>query len=387
MARQLAIHGGTPEFPDGPPSWPPADDDVRCTLEAAIADGTWGRYHAAHTDRLAAALAEFHPVEFVTLCCSGTFAVELALRGLAVGPGDEVILAGYDFGGNFRGIEATGARPVLVDIDPDTWAIDPAILEEAVGRATKAILVSHLHGAAAPMRAITGFARAKGLAVVEDACQAPGALVEGRIAGTWGDVGVLSFGGSKLLTAGRGGAILTTSAAIHQRAKIFCERGNNAFALSQLQAAVLLPQLRRLEERNERRRAAVERLAVRLRPLSAVAIPVRRLRDTQLAYYKLGLQYAAESLHGVPRDEFARAMQAEGVALEAGFRGFVERSMRRCRKVGSLEQSRAAVEGTLVLHHPVLLEPPPVIDRLAGAFEKVITAIATPTGGVNPPAR
>src|SRR5207253_11269997 len=121
----------------------------------------------------------------------------------------------------------------------------------AVGRKTKAILASHLHGGLVPMRELMDVAAAHGLSIVEDAAQATGALVQGRRAGTWGDAGVLSFGGSKLLSAGRGGVVLTRRADVYQRAKLWLQRGVQAWAaLSELQAAVLLPQLGRLDEHN-----------------------------------------------------------------------------------------------------------------------------------------
>jgi dTDP-4-amino-4,6-dideoxygalactose transaminase len=112
----LALDGGAPLLPEGPPAWPLADDDVRAALAAVYADGTWGRYSGPHSERLSELLGALCGAEHVWLCSSGTIAVELALRGLKVGPGDEVILGGYDFPGNFRAVEAIGARPVLVDL-------------------------------------------------------------------------------------------------------------------------------------------------------------------------------------------------------------------------------------------------------------------------------
>src|SRR5947207_4510999 len=136
-----------------------------------------------------------------------------------------------------------GGPPVLVDVHPDNWNLDPARLEAACGPATRAVIVSHLHGGLVPMREVMAFAAARQITVIEDAAQCPGAMVQGRRAGTWGDAGVLSFGGSKLLTAGRGGAILTAKHTIAQRARIWQMRGNLVAPLSELQAAVLRPQL------------------------------------------------------------------------------------------------------------------------------------------------
>src|SRR6185312_16077629 len=151
-------------------------------------------------------------------CATGTLAVEAALRALRVGPGDEVVMAAYDYESNFLTLHALGAKPVLVDVHPANWQLDAAKLEAAFSPQTKAVICSHLHGGLVDMPAVMALTRKHGIGVVEDAAQAPGATVEGKPAGTWGDVGTLSFGGSKLLTAGRGGAMLFRDAQIYQRA-------------------------------------------------------------------------------------------------------------------------------------------------------------------------
>src|SRR5207253_3531136 len=134
----------------------------------------------------------------------------------------------------------------------DNWNLRLDALPAAIGPATRAVIVSHLHGGLVPMRELTALASAKGIRVIEDAAQVPGALVQGRKAGAWGDAGILSFGGSKLLSAGRGGALLTSQADVHQRARLYQHRGNVLSPLSELQAAVLLPQLDKLDARNAR---------------------------------------------------------------------------------------------------------------------------------------
>jgi len=367
-----AILGGEPLRPQGPPPWPPAWDDVSAALRRAVEDGSWGKYHGPNAALLAERLAAYHGVGFVELCCSGTFAVELALRALPVGPGDEVILAGYDFIGNFNDVVAVGARPVLVDIDPDNWNLNPALVEAAISPATRAVVVTHLHGGVVPMGPLLEVARARGLLVVEDACQMPGAMVEGRRAGSLGDAGVISFGGSKLLSAGRGGALLTSSPEIAQRARAYCNRGNHAYPLSELQAAALLPQLERLDERNALRTAAVaglldELAQVRgLRPLSnlgASAAP---------GYYKLGFRYDPAAFGGLSREKFVRAARAEGVEFNAGFRAFQFcRSARRFRAGGDLTESAAADAGVLVLHHPVLLEGGEALEQVTRCVRRL----------------
>src|SRR5438132_9778194 len=146
-----AIPDGSPLRPQGPPDWPFPDDDVLQALQAAYRDGSWGKYHGTFVARLEERLALYHDVPFALTCGSGTFAVEMALRALKVGPGDEVVLAAYDYGGNFLSVHAVGATPDLVDVAPGNWNLDPRGLEEAMGPATRAVIVSHLHGGAGPV--------------------------------------------------------------------------------------------------------------------------------------------------------------------------------------------------------------------------------------------
>ena len=366
-----ALLGGSPLRPQGPPDWPAADEAVRAALQAAWRDGSWGKYQGGHVGRLERRLAEMHGVPHAAVCSSGTWAVELALRALQIGGGDEVVLAAYDYPGNFLAVHAVGARPVLADVAPDDWNLDLNALAEACGPAVRAVIVSHLHGGLVPMRELTELTRARNVAVIEDAAQAPRATVQGRRAGTWGDVGVLSFGGSKLLTAGRGGALLTGRADVHQRLRLLTHRvGNVLYPLSELQAAVLGPQLDRLDEQNGRRRRAVGLLAERLRETPGLSFfRARAVGDP--CYYKVGFRYDAERF-GLTRARFTAAMRAEGVALDEGFRALhVGRSPDRFRRVESLAEAERAHAGCVVLHHPILLGSDEEVEQVAAAVAKV----------------
>jgi dTDP-4-amino-4,6-dideoxygalactose transaminase len=376
--HRLALDGGEPAVPEGPPAWPQPDEDVRAALATAYADGSWGKYAGPQSERLSELLAGLCDVDQVWLCASGTIAVELALRGLKIGTGDEVALAAYDFPGNFRAIEAVGARPVLVDLAPGAWHLDVDQVAGAISPQVKAIIASHLHGSLAPMRSLRELADGQGIAIVEDACQVPGAVVAGRPAGSWGDCGVLSFGGSKLLTAGRGGAIVTRRADVIQRIKVFSQRGNEAFPLSELQSAVLVPQIPKLAAANERRLAnagELLRVCAGSAGLTALALPASA--EGTPAFYKLPWLLAGNSdacdspQFEQLRRRFVAAIQAEGVAMDEGFRGFARRTGNRCRVVGDLPHARRAAAGTLLLHHPVLLEPPETIARVGAAIRKV----------------
>jgi dTDP-4-amino-4,6-dideoxygalactose transaminase len=366
-----AVLGGIPVRSQGPPTWPVPDDDVLRALQAAYHDGSWGTYHGGHVERLEQRLAEYHQVSHALTCGSGTFAVELALRALKVGPGDEVLLTAYDYPGNFLSVHAVGAKPVLVDVDAGNWNLAPERLAAAVGPRTRALIASHLHGGIVPMSEVMEFAARHDLGVIEDAAQCPGGRVQGRRAGMWGDVGILSFGGSKLLCAGRGGAILTRHADLAQRARLHLLRGNAVCPLSELQAAVLLPQLDKLDARNAHRSGSVARLREGLASEGGLRFLVNRVGDSEPGYYKVGVQFDAAHF-GLSRVQLVTALQAEGIAIDEGFRALhVGRSPRRFRQAGDLKESERAHHGMLVLHHPVLLGDARDLDEVVMAVEKI----------------
>lgn len=379
---KLALDGGPTSIDAGPFQWPVVSDKIKSNLEQALADGSWGQYEGRWTDELTSTLASEFKTEQVTLCSSGTVAVELALRGAGVQAGDEVILAGYDFPGNFRAIEAIGAKPVLIDVVEGGWVIDTNGVEAAISNLTSAIIVSHLHGQIADINSIRQSINRhnsktdRKITIVEDACQVPGATLDGSPLGSFGDVAALSFGGSKLLSAGRGGAVLTNSPDIHQRAKIFAQRGNDAFPLSQLQAAVLIPQFETLAAMNETRYQNAQKLIDRTSQIESLGV-LSQLdnlvegSDINTAFYKLPWLLKDHS-SSWPRDDFIAALNAQGLPVGAGFRGFLRRSPRRCRKIGPLVQSQIAAQQTVVLAHPLLLQPDSVIDQATEAVEIVI---------------
>lgn len=370
MSDLPALLGGPPVRPEGPPPWPPPDPDVQAALAAAVAAGEWGQYHGPHVAGLEAELAAFHQVPHALICASGTLAVEAALRALKVGLGDEVVLAAYEYESNFLTVHALGAKPVLVDVAPGNWNLDPANLEAAFSPVTKVVVCSHLHGGIVPMREVMEVARRHTVGVVEDAAQCPGATVQGRPAGTWGDVGTLSFGGSKLLTAGRGGALLFRDPQLFQRAKLWLHRGLQQWApLSELQATALRPQLAKLPTMTAHRAFLVRLLSAHLPP--GLTPFENAVTDSAPAYYKVGYRYDPDAF-GLPRDLFVRALRAEGVAFDAGFNALhVGRSPSRFRAAGPLTYAAAAHAGCVVLHHPVLSGTAADAAQVAEAVAKV----------------
>lgn len=366
-----AILGGEPMFPQGPPDWPLFDEAVAAALERAIRDGTWGKYDGGHVERLTERLAAWTGCPHVLTCASGTLAVEVALRALQV-EGGEVVLAAYDYPGNFLSVHAAGARPVLVDVEKWNWCLSVESVAAALGPETRAVIASHLHGGLVSMPELMALCAERGVPVIEDAAQAPGAYEAARIVGSWGDVGVFSFGGSKLLTAGRGGALVTSRPDVFQRAKLVLGRGNNLVApLSELQAVALLPQLDALAGRNEHRWWNVVALGGDYLDGIPGVTPFPPPTEARPAYYKLGFRYD-EAAFGMPRGRFVKAMRAEGVAMDEGFRALhVGRAPSRWRAAGPLAEAERAHKGCVVMHHPILLGSEEDMRRIARAVERL----------------
>jgi len=198
---------------------------------------------------------------------NGTSALQLGLLGLGVGPGDEVIVPGYTFVAAINMVLAVGATPVFADINPDTWGIDVKEVERAITRHTRAVIPVHLYGNIADMPALMALARARGLAVVEDTAESAFSLLGGRFAGTFGDIGTLSFQATKTLTTGEGGMVLTDDSDLYRRMVTVRDHGMPKdkrywhemvgfnFRLTNLQAALGCAQFERLDSiLTERRR-------------------------------------------------------------------------------------------------------------------------------------
>ncbi len=259
--------------------------------EAAIA--TFDRVAAAGAFSLGAELASFEE-EFAAFCGSahcvgvanGTVAIELALRACGAGPGTEVVTVAHTFVGTVEAIAATGATPVLVDVDPRTRTIDPVALAAAIGPRTVAVVPVHLYGRPADGEAIREVCAPRAIAIVEDAAQAHGALAGGRRTGALGTAGCFSFYATKNLAAmGDGGAVVTDDPQLAALVRSLRhhgsapddanrhERPGRTERLDNLQAALLRPRLRALDDDNAERRALAGRYRERLADLPLVLPP------------------------------------------------------------------------------------------------------------------
>ena len=369
MSDLPAILGGEPMFADGPPDWPMHSAPVVAALSRAANDGSWGKYNGPNCEQLVADLKTWSGCDYVELCASGTAASELALRAFKVGSGDEVIIGAYDYAASFKNALMLGATPVLADVDPATLSIRIDQIEDAITDNTKAIVVSHLHGGVVNMREVMAIADRHGLPVLEDACQATGGEIGGQRLGSFGTLGIISFGGSKLMTAGRGGAILGNDEQLFQRIHLHSFRGNTAYPLSELQAAVLVPQLEGLEANNALRTHRVSQLCKRL--TDTELDPVTIADQTEPAWYKVGLRLSESA--NLSRDAFATAARAEGIACDRSLHALhTVHSKRRYRAIGELSGATSINEQALQLHHPILLGSDDDLDRLVAGLRGIL---------------
>jgi dTDP-4-amino-4,6-dideoxygalactose transaminase len=259
--------------------------------------------------------AAFHGTTHAVGLNTGTSALHLSLLAAGIGPGDEVITVSFTFVATVAAIVYTGATPVLVDIDPVSFTMDPGLIEAAITPRTRAILPVHLYGQMADMDPILEIARRHNLLVIEDACQAHGAEYRGRRAGSLGDIGCFSFYPGKNLGAyGEGGAVTTNNAEFAHTIRTLRDWGAEQkyhhklkgynFRLEEIQAAVLRVKLRHLEAWTEARRAHARRYD----DLLAVA-PVTTPRELDYARHV----YHVYAVRTPERAALQNSLTAQGV--------------------------------------------------------------------------
>lgn len=233
----------------------------------AISNG-WGEHCYDYINRFEKLFRNYLGVEHALATSSCTGALHLAFAALGIGHGDEVIVPDLTWIASVAPITYLGGKPVFVDVLPDSWCIDPAKIESAITAKTKAILVVHLYGNLVEMDAVFEVAHKHGLYVVEDAAEALGSEYKGRKAGSMADFGVFSFHGTKTITTGEGGMLVSNSDSLYEKACILADHGRNPkvkkmfwmeqigykYKMSNLQAALGCAQLERIDELVDKKR-------------------------------------------------------------------------------------------------------------------------------------
>nr|WP_030500473.1 DegT/DnrJ/EryC1/StrS family aminotransferase [Micromonospora purpureochromogenes] len=243
------------------PEWPQYGDEERTGLIRALEQGQWWRMGGSEVDSFEREFGDYHGSPHALAVTNGTHALEVALEVLGVGPGTEVIVPAFTFISSSLAAQRLGAVAVPVDVDLDTYCVDPAAVEAAITPRTKVIMPVHMAGQFADMDALDKLAADAGVALLQDAAHAHGAQWRGRRAGALGSVAAFSFQNGKLMTAGEGGAVVFPDEELRERAFLVhsCGRprtdreylhsttGSN-YRMSEFTAAVLRAQLTRLDE-------------------------------------------------------------------------------------------------------------------------------------------
>ncbi|MCL5005712.1 MAG: DegT/DnrJ/EryC1/StrS family aminotransferase [Acidobacteria bacterium] len=327
----LALLGGTPVRSEPFPTWPQHNKSEEEALIAVVRNGSWGGY-SKKVKEFETAFAAFHHVPYGISCVNGTVALEVALRSLGIRCGDEVIVPAITFIATASSVLLCHGVPVFVDIDPATLNMSPEAVRAAITPRTKAIIPVHFGGQPADMDALVEIAKSRGLAIVEDASHAHGALWRGTPVGNFGDIATFSFQAFKLITSGEGGIVLTRSETLADKCRAYCNHGRSVsggwfehftlgtnYRMTGFQAAVLSEQLARLQTQTQIRQANVARLRKQLASIEGLRLDAEDPRVTSQPNYLLTLRYDPSAFNGLNRDGFLSALQAEGIPAKATY--------------------------------------------------------------------
>lgn len=245
---------------------------------------TWISSAGQYITDFETAFAQYCGMDHGVAVSNGTVALHLALAALGIGPGDEVIVPDLTFAATINAVLYTGATPVIVDIETDSWCISPEEIEAAITPRTKAIIPVHIYGQACDMRQICAIAQKHGLKVVEDCAEAHGAEYGGKKVGSLGDIGCFSFYGNKIITTGEGGMCITNDRALEGTMRVLRDHGMRKghrfyhevvgfnYRMTNLQAAVGVAQLEKFKEMLAWRGALEEKYRVRLSDVQGVTL-------------------------------------------------------------------------------------------------------------------
>lgn len=330
---ELAVNGGTPVRSTTYPAWPAPDDEYVAAVTEVVRGGDWGGFPEPGVNATAfeEAFAAYQGARHGVLMMNGTVTMEVACKALDVGWGDEVIVPALTFAATAYAPMAAGALPVIVDVTPETWCIDPDLAEAAITPRTRAIIPVHLGHQMADMDRLTEIADRHGLAVIEDCAHAHGQEWRGRGAGCIGDFGSFSHQSSKILTSGEGGTLLTNDDTLARRAHsiIDCGRAKDTeekeftfganYRLSELNAALLVVAMRRFPGQQEERATnglRFERLAA---DIPGVRVMPRDERITRWSFYNYILAIDPRAFGGATNETVCAALEAEGIPAEVQY--------------------------------------------------------------------
>lgn len=329
---ELALFGGKRTKQRPFPLWPQYDDRERRALEEVLASRVWWRTPGTRTLEFERAFAEYHGARHGIAVTNGTAALEVTMAALDMGPGDEVIVPDFTFIATASAVLFANALPVFVDVDRETYCLDPALTEAAITPRTKAIIAVHMGGHPADLHALQEIARKHGIQLIEDSAHAHGSEWQGKKIATFGKAATFSFQSSKLMTAGEGGIILSNDDGFERQARSVhdCGRmpgewfyshfiyGSN-YRLSEWQGAILRVQLDRLEEQTlhrHRNGRLLDKLFAEIPGITPQKCDPRCTRNGQYAYI---FHVDSKQFSGISTENFIAALNAEGIPTQASY--------------------------------------------------------------------
>ncbi len=329
---ELALFGGETTRTAAYPVWPIHDERDVAAVAEVVRSGNWGGfpYPGPQTQRFLDSFIELQRGQYAVAVMNGTITMEVALRAAGVGWGDEVIVPAYTFQATASAPMMAGAIPVLVDIDPDTFCIDPVAIEAAISERTRAIIPVHAGSQMADMDAIMAIAARHELIVIEDAAHAHGAVWNGQGAGTLGHFGSFSMQSTKIMTAGEGGVLLCRSEEDAWRAasiidcgrphdpagKLYTQGGN--YRMTELQAALLNVALERFPAQAQMREEMANYMDEALSEVEGLRVLPRDPRHEKRALYRYTFAIDPDEF-GATNIVLERALNAEGIPCSRGY--------------------------------------------------------------------
>ncbi|MDD3910403.1 MAG: DegT/DnrJ/EryC1/StrS family aminotransferase, partial [Proteiniphilum sp.] len=312
--------------------WNPATDEKQ--LIDVMRSGVWSR--SKLTDEFEKKWAQLMGAKRSLAVVNGTNALNTSLAQFEIGWGDEVLVTPYTFIASVSCILFNGAIPVFVDVDPETFQMDPDKIEEKITPHTRAIIPVHILGLPCDMERIMKIARKHDLLVIEDACQAWMAEINGKKVGTFGNAGCFSFQNSKNMAIGEGGAIISDDDNFMDRCYSYHNYGNpygstagqigagtvmigTKLRITEYQAAIGLAQMTRLVEQTNQRNDNASYLRSKIEAIPGI-MPYKLYKNvTKAAYHLFPFRYNKEHFKGLSRTEFLNALRAEGVPCSSGY--------------------------------------------------------------------
>lgn len=332
----LAILGGTPVRTKSWPKWPAmiVDDKMIESILKTTKSGAWSRINAPTTGTVVTFEKEYANLMGTKFCVgtgSGTQALSTSVEAMGIGPGDEVITSPYTDFGTISAIIGSRALAVMVDLDRESFQLDPAEVEKKINKNTKAIMPVHMMGMPCDIERIMAIAKKHNLRVIEDACQANFAHYQGKQLGTIGDLGCFSFQASKQISCGEGGAVIGNDEELMDKVFTVQNHGTNRkgsnvtigpkYRMNEFEGAILMGQIGGAKERFTLRNENAAYLSSRLKGFAGL-VPQKRYAGTESSgYYLYAMTYHKEHFNNADRSKFLKAVVAEGVSLSPYIKG------------------------------------------------------------------